>query len=778
MRFRIINFLLVFLLVMGGLLVSVSSSVGAQTASSTPTPTTLATATTPVPGPNPDAIYLYQLEQTDIQLAGPYDVAALVFDLPADWKLTQAATLDLNLTVSLSVFAPEQAASQISGGGGNLTVEFNREVVGSFPLTQNGNTVVQLSIPLDVLDPVRSDGRQELVFVLDSGESCLINQQMTVIVHNSSVLTFPHEVVLPDISLARFPFPIYQAALFPDSALIVVPDEPTAAELQSAMVVAAGLGRLSGLNLALDLTSQSKLTPDQLKNEHIVLVGKANTLTLLNQLALPLASRAGKFQSPQGNDDDGIIQMVHSPWNEGRVVLVVSGNTDPAVVKSAQALSTGVLRPNTSPNVAIIQDVQGGFVSPPVANEVTLLDLGYSNTLLERRGVDTVSFRFFVPPDQILGPDAYFELVYGNSALLNYGRSGLVVQVNNQPIGSVRFSDVTANLAMNRLQISIPSSVIVSGSNKLDIISSLQPIDTCSLPNMRGLWANIWSDSRLHLPFIPAPVRTTPIYDLSTFPAPLTFDSTLATTALVLQPNDLESWRSALQVAAYLGDRSNGSISLLQTYYADALPESARSNLNLVVIGMVPELTILSELNEHLPAPFESASGIATERNMQVTYRIPADSPIGYVELFPSPWNSRNVVIAALGNLRQGAKWGVSALYEASLRSQLTGNFAAINDQQVITTDTRLVPGEVTSSPTSQPGELAAPTSVVTILRPDAVNRPAWILPALTMTLGLIVVILLGVLYNSIVQNRRRKVHGSSQVSKARTPDKEDQDNH
>ena len=776
MRFRIINLLLVIVLVLGVLLINISSSVGAQTASSTPTPTSLVTETTPLPGPNPDAIYLYQLEQTDIQLTGPYDVAALVFDLPADWKLTAPATLDLNLTVSLSVFADEQTTRQVSGGGGNLTVEFNREVVGSFPLTQNGNTVVQLSIPLDVLDSVRSDGRQEMVFVLDSGESCLINQQMTVIVHNTSVITFPHEVVLPDISLARFPFPIYQDSLYPDSALIVLPDQPTAEELQSAMVVAAGLGRLSGLRLALDLTSQSKLTPDQLKAEHLILVGKADTLALLNQLALPLTSRTGKFQSPQGDENDGIVQMVHSPWNDGRVVLVVSGNTDAAVLKSAQALSTGVLRSNTASNVSIIQEVKGNYANPPVANEVTLLDLGYSNTLLERRGVDLVSFRFHVPPDQILGPDAYFELVYGNSALLNYGRSGLVVQVNNQPIGSVRFSDVTANQAMNRLKISIPSSVIVSGSNKLDIISSLQPIDTCSLPNLRGLWANVWSDSRLHLPFIPAPVRTAPIYDLSTFPAPLTFDSTLATTAFVLQPDDLESWRSAIQVAAYLGDRSNGSISLLQTYYADALPESARSSLNLVVIGMAPQLSILPELNEHLPAPFETDSGIATEHNMQVTYRIPADSPMGYVELLPSPWNSRNVVIAALGNLRQGVKWGASALYESSLRARLAGNFAAINDQQVITTDTRLVPGEASGLPTSQPGGLAAPTPAATIVRPELVNRPAWILPALAITLGLIVVILLGVLYNSIVQNRRRRVHVPGPVSKTRPPETEEHD--
>lgn len=773
MRFRIVYFLLASVLVLGILLTSVSSSVGAQTVSATPTPLNLFPETTPMPGT--DTVYLYQLERNDIQLKGPYDVDSLVFDLPADWKLTRPAEFDLNLTVALSLFAEPDATRRVLGAGGNLTVEFNREVVGSLPLTQSGEVAVHLRIPLGVLDPVRSDGRQELVFVLDSGESCLINQQMTVIVHNTSVITFPHEVVLPDLSLSRFPFPIYQDSLYPDSALIVIPDRPTSEELQSAMIVAAGLGRLSSLNLALDLTTVGKLTPAQLREEHIVLVGKSDVLTLMNQLTLPLVLRAGKFQSPEGDENDGIVQVVHSPWNKGRVVLVASGNSDAGVLKAAQAISTGILRPNSASNVSIIREVQGDVPSLGLGGDISLLDLGYSNTVLERRGVDTVTYRFYVPPDQILGPDAYFELVYGNSALLDYGRSGLVVQVNGQPIGSVRFSDTTAAQTMNRVQISIPASLVVAGSNRLDIMSSLQPIDICSIPNLRGMWANIWSDSHLHLPFIPAPARTASVNDLANFPAPLTFDSSLATTAFVLQPGDLESWRSALQVAAYLGDRSNGSITLLKTYYADAVPASARSNLNLVVIGLVPQMSIVSELNDFLPAPFEAGSGIATERNMRVTYRIPADSPIGYVELLPSPWNNRRVVIAVLGNLRQGVSWGAAALYVSSLRARLAGNFAAINDQQVITTDTRLVPLELGSPPAAQP-EVPSPI-IPSTEPPGVINRPAWILPALGVTLGFIVVILIGVFYNSFVRSRLIQKHGRGSVPKNRPPEQEDQDN-
>ena len=145
--------------------------------------------------------------------------------------------------------------------------------------------------------------------------------------------------------------------------------------------------------------------------------------------------------------------MVHSPWTAQRVVLLVSGNTDAAVVKAAQAVSTGVLRSHTAPNISVIQRVQTSIQELSQQSDFTLLDRGYNNTLLKRHGTNSVTYNFYIPPDKILGADAYFELVYGNSALLDYGRSGLVIQVNGQPIGSVRFSDTSASRTMNRVQI-------------------------------------------------------------------------------------------------------------------------------------------------------------------------------------------------------------------------------------------------------------------------------------------------------------------------------------
>lgn len=736
-----------------------SMKVSAQgLATTTPAPNVLPVQTVV---PNTNTLYFYQIAPADIQLIGPLDSESITFGLPADWKLTGSAELTLNIGVTLSSVSVTTGEGQVVNSGGLLSLEFNRNKIGTFPINQKGETSIRVEIPREYLQVARQDGLFELTFTMDSGLSCLVNQQMSLTIHSSSQIIFPHENVMPDTALSKLPFPIYQNSIYPDTALFLVPENPSAAELQSAMTVAAGFANLTNSGLVIDMAVYGKATPEQLSNNHIILIGKGTSISGWDLLDLPLLPVNGKFQSAEFSEDDGIVEMTHSPWNQSKIVLVVSGNTDAGVVKAAQAISTGNLRTSFAPNLSVIIDVAGTAPLAQPKSDQTLLDLGYPSSLLERRGVDSTLIRFHMPPGWTAGPDAYFELAFGHSALLDYDRSGLVVEVNGQPIGSVRFTDVTASQAINRVQIAIPASVLISGINELVITSSLQPIDNCSSPILRGLWVNIWSESRLHLSPLQSLLSAVPVFDLQEYPAPFTFDPTLSNLAFVMQADDVNVWRNGLQVAAYLGGKSNGSISLPQLYFADALPDSARSNLNLVLIGNALHMPIIKELNQYLPAPFDDISGIATENSMQVTFRIPSESPVGYVQLLRSPWNPERIIIAALGNTTQGVEWSASGLYKSSIRSRLAGNFAIINDQQVTTADTRLGPPE-TGSSTIQPDVVAVPPVVTPSGDPVPVTRPIWILPALVISLVLMIAIIVYVLYGSYVRNRTRDGYNSS----------------
>jgi len=701
-----------------------------------------------------DTISLADLQQGEIQLTGPYDSQSLRFGLPVNWKLLPGATLNLFLTTS---FINQGAGTDANLNGGVLTVRFNSVTIAVMPLTQTGGLQQLIPIPDRALQSTRSDGRMEVAFILDSGLSCTVNQHMQVIIHPSTTFSFPHVIVPPDLSLLNFPRPLYQQSIIPDSALIIVPDQPTASELQSALTLSASLTNLTNGGLGLQLVTASEVTSDQLAANHLILVGNPASFPQLVNLNLPLAASGGSFTLPQA--DDGVVMMAASPWNPARVAMVVSGNSDAGVLKASQAVSSGVLRPNTFGNLAIVEQVQ----EQPLQSETTdqtLAEMGYPRETLSGLGVKSAVYDFYVPAGQTLTNEAYFDLYFAHSGLLDYSRSGISVLLNGQPVTSIPLNDNSAKQTVNIQRVVIPASAVVTGLNRLEVSANLIPINECSAFNgslstgpWSALWATIWPESRFHLPLQPTPISPVSVMGLNSFPAPFVYDPSLGTTAFVLQKNNPDSWRLASQIAGYLGNRANGVLTTLKTFYADEVPADVRSQYNLIAIGQPSQLPVMAEIKDQLPIPFSSGTNLPIEKGMQVVFRIPDNASLGYLELLPSPWNDQNVLLTVLGSTAQGLQWASTALTDPSLRGQLSGNFSAITDRQVVSTDTRLtglsnLPGIVPGS-TSLPE--ATPAALIDVSATDQ-PKPTWPLVATIVTAGLAILVLAYV----VIRNMRK----------------------
>jgi hypothetical protein len=701
---------------------------------------------------NSTVISLSQLEENEIFLKGPYDTFTVTFGVPADWKLTAGSQLDLHLLSALNA-APATEGPALYGG--TVTVKFNRDTVAILPIYTIGDFDFSVPIPAyDMISP-RPDGQMELRFELDSGATCTFNQNMDVVISASSQLSVSHEDRLPDTDLVNFPSPIFQGSIYPDNALIVVPDHPTAMEIQSATTVAAGLANLTSGKLNVELATLSQMTAEQETQNHLIFVGKAASLPDIAKLTLPLPSQNGKF-SLRDDPDSGVIQMVNSPWNPKNVVLVVGGNTDAGTVKAAQALSTGIIHSGAFPNLAIVKGIQDMAVSDSLIVDQTLGDLGYQQELLEGRGIDSTNFNIYIPPGTVLSSDAYFELNYGHSALLDYDTSGLVVLFNNQPIGSVRFTDETSQHAINQTRITIPPSIALPGNNVLEIRSSLEPANNCTDPALRGLWAVIWPESGLNLPFRAVQPSALSILDLRMYPAPIIFDATLGNTAFVIQKDAPGTWNNLIHIASYLGDHSNGSIYTPRVIFDDEISKDDLAKYDLIVVGLPSKLSIMKELNDSLPIPFDLETNATRDNYSQVTYLIPPDAAFGYVELLQSPWNPDNFVITALGNTPEGVMNATTALYDAKLRGQLAGNFAAINGEKVQTADTRLgLPLEDVAVTQEAVNPLEPQPEKVDLSTPT-IDRPVWLLIAIQAVVVLIVVMVLLVFFSQWRRSRRK----------------------
>jgi hypothetical protein len=616
---------------------------------------------------------------SDQLLQSPYDTTRFSFGLPPSWELTEGAEIQLDLTSSWN---------HDMAMGGILEVYFNGMALDAVTVDWEGSRTVTVPIPAEALIPFRSDGRHEFRAILDTDFVCESNLQTTVIIHPQSRFVLPHRLVTPSIDLRSLPRPIYQGSFLPDTAILVVPDEPTQDELQAAITVAAGFGKMTGGNLGLELVPVGKLTPDLENANHLIFVGKPAGFPMLANVPLPAQIQGDGFQNLDRAATDGILQMAVSPWNPYKVVLVVSGVSDEAVVKAGQAISSAQIMTGEQSDIALVAEVlhdDPEAIAQPL--DSTFAEAGYATETLNNIGIQTVYYSFYIPSGQQLSEDAYLDLVVSHSALLDYDLSSLTVRLNDEPIGSLSLNQDTTNL--NHTQMSLPATSARSGSNALAISAELRPESACFDTRSENLWLTIHAESSMHLPLEPYQAGNGQVINLSEYPDPFVLDPDLSTTVFVLPSDDPSAWNVAAQIASNFGDKSRGAVMEPAVVYGEVVPQDLLETNHLVAIGKLNGFTFMEDLDQALSTQFESYAGLANEENMRVVYRLPLEASVGYLELLPSPWNDAFSVLAVVGRTEEGIQFAGRALTTSEVRRTMAGNFAIISDEQVLVANAR-----------------------------------------------------------------------------------------
>lgn len=718
-----------------------------------PTPTpfgeTPASASLPPLMQGEDVVNFERLGVPDTVLRGPYDSMRVRFGLPSNWRLSPGSAIQLVINHTFTSARSLITGAEVQITGATLDVTFNRRLITSIVLNWDGDQVVTIPIPADALDSPRSDGRHELTLFLDAAIDCQYDHQTLVAIRSSSLFNLPHTLVDPPADLTLLPRPIFQEdMIFPNPVAIVTPDQPSESEAQAALTVAAGFGRMTFGQLPMTAVMAGQLSEETRSSSHLIFVGKASALPQLQEVTLPAPLSGGNFNVAGAAPDDGIVQLAQSPWQAGKLVLVVSGNSDLAVAKAAQAVSSGFIRVSASPDLAVVQDVRSSVKITTVPEVRTFADLGYPIVTMSGIGVHTSEFRFFIPPGQVATGDAFLNLTYNYSALLDFSRSGIVATLNDQVIGSIAFQENVTQTTVSK--IGIPAYAVRPGINRLIIEADLRPRDVCSDVVLNNLWVTIDPNSSLHIPLTPALPGVLQRIGLEAYPDLFASDPTMATTAFVLAQNDPAALDVAVKLAYDIGRRTRGDLIELAATYGNPVPDNLRQEHNLLVVGLPSGLPLISELGEALPAPFDPSSNSAKESGFRVIYRLPEGVSMGYLELLQAPWNQERIIYAVLGSTAEGLQWAGAALTDAALRSRLGGNFAVVRGAQVLTSDSRLGAGTGGLIATAAPGVVATQPAAA----PAAPSpRPAWIVPAI-IAAG---VLLIAVIVIAIVSSLRKQ---------------------
>jgi len=687
-------------------------------------------------------------------LTGPIDTTSFQFSLPAQWRLTEGTEARLALQVYLgdtSGVAAEAASGQDLEGS-QLSVEFNGRRIATIELDKSGPREVAVPVPESALQP-GGDGRYALRISLDSRADCDASNIVEVAIGSGSTMVLPHEEVDVPMQLDRLPRPFFQRTFFPEQALIVVPNQPTQEELQSAMTIAAGFGRMSGNRLQLGVRRAADLTRKEYASSHLLLVGKPGGLPLIGELELPVALKSEHFAADKLGADDGVVQLVASPWDDTRGVLVVSGNTDTGVLKAAQATAAGQLLVDEKRAFSIVSDVQPATIEVNELGAYTLDDLGYERQRMSGVGYGLLSYDFFIPEGYTVDEDAAFDLQFTHSRLLDYGLSGVTVLVNDSSVGSVRLSDETSGPSTSRF--SIPGSAVHPGRNQLALRANLIPRATCYEEQETDLWFEVWPESLVSLPLRETRASSFRSLSLAEYPRPFTQSPNLRSSALIVPAADAASWETAAMVAADLGSRMNSSFVQIGAAFADAVPAELRETHDLIIIGRASSLPIVAELNQALPAPFEGEGDRAINRRTNVIFSPAQERSEGYLQLLTAPWDGEHMILAIMGTDDASVRQAAAVLSQPAQRAQLGGNFTLVVGDQLIVGGNRITarPDPAAAAEATAPAAAVPTQDFSGAQPPQAANS---LLIPLVLSVSLILAILGAVVGITWRRNSRR----------------------
>jgi len=477
-------------------------------------------------------------------------------------------------------------------------------------------------------------------------------------------------------------------------------------------------------------------------------------------------------------ETDGVIQLLPSPWQSDKAVLLVSGLTDESVFKAGRALGATAHFPGMQGQVALVQDVFQRSDEPRgQTQDITLAEMGYPDEVVIGIGQEEVYYRFDLPLNWSLSRSANVRFLFSHSPLLDPTRSSLTLLFNDTPIATTALDE--SNAIGGELNAPLPPQSARPGLlNTLLVQIEAHLPDPCADPDSSESWVTLDSFSSLHL----AHSQRDPAnyFDMDFLPLPFTAHPDLADVTLALpeQPSAVE-YNAALRIVSQLAAASGGDNFCPAILLGD--PDGADlSTQHLIVIGRPTRSPIMQETNDLLLQSFLPGTDVIQQQIDNIHFRLPPDLDLGYLQLLPSKWNDERALLAVTGTSDLGVEWAARLLADAGQLWRLEGNLALLRDEEIFTIDTRglTASGQVAAVATAIPEAtvvgIATPpplstATVVGIATPaplataQAADSPGDLVPYPMFPPWLIPVIIAGVLAIFVIlviaywQTRRRR---------------------
>lgn len=426
------------------------------------------------------------------------------FTKPATWQVASSSALYLEFQHSIEL-QPHRSWLQII---------VNDKVIKHIPLTRENAEGTKMTIPLPVellKDFNRLTFRVQQHYT-DKCEDPLDKSLWTQILPATKIV-FNYTPVVPKVDLGAFPYPIIDPLTYsPAKVHYVTAKQASEKELQALAYVNAHLAQQAQTHeLQSRVTFDNATGPD---NEHVVFVGTAANIANPAQYQSAFGNYAlqgGQWVNRATGQplalDQGLVLFFQAPGSKEHTVLIVSGNSDAAVMKAAEYLT---LRPKDTMLVGAGKEVPPGW-NPPGSRTVkvprfvenqtrTFQELGFKTEEVHKINAPPITYKVpIVKKFRNSDGKLWLDLVYSYSPQLNPEFSSLELRMNDISIANLPLTN-PAGEQMVRASVPI-SNELIKPRNDLVAQFHLMPdkYGWCVDNYVDNAWGKILDDSQLRV---------------------------------------------------------------------------------------------------------------------------------------------------------------------------------------------------------------------------------------------------------------------------------------
>lgn len=285
----------------------------------------------------------------------PTQTARGITALPLFYRLKMMPDILLRSKQHVKLHTVYSYASQLDTEQSKLEVLLNGKAIKSIPLDdKQGKNLANatVDIPTEAFNTYNDLEFRFRVYP-EKYDMCrfVTDAHIWGTVHNTSFIEFPGEVKtpLPDVGLINdggYPFTAYQDM---SKTSVVLPDQPSAVDLNAMLQFLTRMGRESSSLKGIELSAYkvSDLPDDEKKDRNLVVIGQSKHNKIFKDLhdksTLLIEDSWHSLQDEQKQQltrinyqaGQGIVEEMLSPWNDNRVVLMLTGENEAAIEKDA-----------------------------------------------------------------------------------------------------------------------------------------------------------------------------------------------------------------------------------------------------------------------------------------------------------------------------------------------------------------------------------------------------------------------------------------------------------